>query len=117
MRSLQVVALTLCLLGGLYLLTQAPVFFMPARGDPAIGHQFDANASRLLGAGLLALALAGMRYMKGMYYSATRRLPGPAAQRAYFALIVLALACIGGGFYLAEPGPNPEYRPPMHAPR
>ena len=59
MRSLQVVMLTLCLLGGLYLLTQAPGFFMPGRWDPSIGHQFGPAASRLLGAGLLAMAAVG----------------------------------------------------------
>ncbi|MGD9869996.1 MAG: hypothetical protein AB7S63_02955 [Thauera sp.] len=114
MRSLQVVTLMLCLLGGLYLLTQAPSFFMPARWDPAIGHQFDAHASRLLGAGLLALVLAGLHYMKGMYYGATRTLPGAAEQRRYFVFIVLALGLIVGAFYVAEAGPNPDYRPPAH---
>ena len=114
MRSLQVVALTLCLLGGLYLLTQAPAFFLPSRWDPSMGHDFDPSAARLLGAGMLALALAGMRYMKEMYYSAARHLPGAAGQRQYFALIVLAIVLIASAFQAAEPGPNPDYRPPSH---
>ena len=61
MRSLQVVMLTLCLIGGLYLLTQAPGFFMPDRWDPSIGRQFSPAASRLLGAALLAMAAMGAK--------------------------------------------------------
>lgn len=48
MRSLQMVMFMLCVLGGLFLLVQGPVFFMPARTDPAIGLHFDTLASRLL---------------------------------------------------------------------
>jgi hypothetical protein len=46
---------------------------MPARGNPAIGLQFG-TASRLLGAGLLALAAVGGQYLRAMYYSEERRL-------------------------------------------
>ena len=52
MRSLQVVMLMLCVLGGLFLLVRAPEFFLPAQWDPSIGRSFDPLASRLLGAGL-----------------------------------------------------------------
>lgn len=100
----------LCVFGGLYLLTQAPAFFLPDRWEPAIGRQFDATASRLLGAGLLALAALGGTYLRAMYYRAERRLPDPAAQRRYFVLLVLALALIMVAMLSAEPGPNPEYR-------
>ena len=79
MRSLQVVMLMLCVLGGLFLLVRAPEFFLPAQWDPSIGRSFDPLASRLLGAGLLALAAAGAGYIHAMYYSMPRRLPGPAA--------------------------------------
>lgn len=115
MRSLQVVMLTLCLVGGLYLIMQAPVFFLPERWDPAIGRQFDAAASRLLGAGLLVLAVLGAQYMHQMYYSARRRLPAAPAQRRYFLLVVLALALISAAMYRATPGPNPDYRAPGSA--
>ncbi|MDX9885964.1 hypothetical protein [Thauera sp.] len=115
MRSLQVVMLTLCLIGGLYLLTQAPSFFMPGRGDPSVGHQFDPAASRLLGAALLTMAAMGALYMRAMYYSARRRLPGPAAQLRYFMLLVLALGLFAAALFVAEPGANPEYRPPAQA--
>ena len=81
MRSMQMVMFMLCVLGGLFLLTQGPAFFMPARIDPAIGLHFDAFASRLLGAGLLALAAVGGQYLRAMYYSEQRRLPNAAAQR------------------------------------
>ena len=47
----------LCVLGGLFLLVRAPEFFLPAQWDPSIGRSFDPLASRLLGAGLLALIL------------------------------------------------------------
>ncbi len=115
MRSLQVVMLTLCLIGGLYLLTQAPSFFMPGRWDPSIGHQFGPTASRLLGAGLLAMAAMGALYMRAMYYSARRRLPGPAEQLQYFVLLVLALGLFAAALFVAEPGANPDYRPPAHS--
>ena len=115
MRPMQVVMLTLCLLGGLYLLTQAPAFFMPARGNPALAHYFSPGASRLLGGALLAMAAAGVLYMRAMYYRARRQLPGPREQRGYFALLVVALALFAAALSVAEPGANPEYRPPLDA--
>ncbi len=111
MRSLQVVMFSLCVLGGLFLLTQAPSFFLPDRFDPSMGRQFDATASRLLGGGLLAIAGLGGSYLRTMYYSGERRLPGPQAQRRYFALVVVALVLLSAALFSAEPGPNPEYRP------
>ena len=111
MRSVQVVMFMLCVLGGLYLLTQAPVFFLPSRGDPAIGLQFDAVAARLLGAGLLALATVGGVYLRMMYYTGQRRLPDPSAQRRYFGLLLLALVLLLAALLSAETGPNPDYRP------
>ncbi len=113
MRSLQVVMLMLCVLGGLFLLVRAPEFFLPAQWDPSIGRSFDPLASRLLGAGLLALAAAGAGYIHAMYYTIPRRLPGPAAQRRHFTLLLAALVLIGAALARAEPGPNPDYRPPL----
>lgn len=115
MRSLQVVMLSLCLLGGLYLLTQAPSFFMPERWDPSIGRQFGPHASRLLGGALLTMAAIGALYMRAMYYSEQRRLPDPAAQLRYFVLLMLALALFTAALWVAEPGANPDYRPPISA--
>ena len=115
MRSLQVVMFMLCVLGGLFLLAQGPAFFMPARGNPAIGLHFDAIASRLLGAGLLSLSAVGGQYLRAMYYSEQRRLPNAATQRIYFTCLILALALIGGAMLGAEPGANPDYRPPSSA--
>ena len=115
MRSLQMVMFMLCVLGGLFLLTQGPVFFMPARTDPAIGLQFDATASRLLGAGLLALSAVGGQYLRAMYYREQRMLPNAAAQRIYFVCLILALTLIGGAMLRAVPGANPDYRPPSSA--
>ncbi|HAF55168.1 MAG TPA: hypothetical protein DCL01_08120 [Thauera sp.] len=115
MRSLQVVMLTLCLLGGLYLITQAPSFFLPARWDPSIGHQFGPAASRLLGAALLTMAAVGGLYMRLMYYSLRRRLPGPREQLRYFVLLLIALGLLAAALLVAEPGANPDYRPPTQA--
>lgn len=112
MRSVQVMMFCLCVLGGLFLMTQAPSFFMPDRWDPSIGRQFDATTSRLLGAALLAIAWLGAGYLRHHYYSETRHLPAPGAQRRYFAVLVLALGLLTSAFNLAEPGPNPDYRPP-----
>ena len=115
MRSLQMVMFMLCVLGGLFLLVQGPIFFMPARTDPAIGLHFDATASRLLGAGLLALAAVGGQYLRAMYYSEQGPLPNAAAQRVYFACLILALLLIGAAMWRAQPGANPDYRPPSSA--
>lgn len=111
MRSMQVVMFALCVLGGLYLLIQAPAFFLPNRADPAIGLQFDAGAARLLGAGLLAAAAAGSIYLRRMYYSVQRRLPGMAEQRRYFVLLLLALGLIVAAMLSAQPGTDPDRRP------
>lgn len=100
----------LCVLGGLYLLTQAPAFFLPSRGDPAIGLQFDALASRLLGAGLLALAAVGGFYLRAMYYAEERRLPGPAEQRRYFRPAAAGTGPAAGS--LAQRRDRPEPRLP-----
>ncbi|MHB1373232.1 MAG: hypothetical protein ACYC5W_13190 [Thauera sp.] len=113
MRSIQVVMLTLCLLGGLYLLTQAPTFFMPARGNPALAYHFSPEAARLLGGALIAMAAAGMLYMRAMYYREHRQLPGPREQRGYFLLLVIAFGLFAAALVIAEPGANPEYRPPL----
>ncbi|ATE62261.1 hypothetical protein [Thauera sinica] len=112
MRTLQVLMFMLCLLGGLYLLMQAPAFFMPDRWNPATGRQFDAAAARLLGAALLAIAAAGASYLRHFYYGERRRLPGPATQRRHFMLLLLALALLAVALVTAEPVANPDYRPP-----
>lgn len=112
MRSIQMVMFMLCVLGGLYLLWYAPSFFLPARGNPAFGLNFDALSARLLGAGLLAAAAAGSIYLRRMYYGAERRLPGPALQRRYFVLLLLALGLIGAAMFNAEPGTDPDRPPP-----
>lgn len=112
MRALQIIMLLLCVLGGARLLLDAPAFFMPAR-NPAIGVFFDPFASRLLGGGLLALALTGGQYLHAMYYGGRKRLRrNRAAQLGYFALLMLALALLAAAMWRSEVGPNPDYRPP-----
>jgi len=116
MRTFQVMMLTLCLLGGAYLLLHAPVFFMPDRWDPSVGREFSPLASRVLGGGLLSMAALALIFLRHHYYSATRRLPGPAMQRVYFGLVMLAITLVTLAFNLAEPQPNPEHRGSRPAP-
>lgn len=113
MRSAQVLMLTLCVLLGLLLLIQAPSFFLPERWDPAFGREFDALASRLLGAALLTVGWLGGGYLHRFYYrTGARRLSGAHAQRRHFALMLLALGLVTAAFLHAPRGPNPDYRPP-----
>ncbi len=113
MRAFQVVMFSLCVLGGLYLLIQAPAFFLPDRWNPAVGWRFDPPAARLLGGALLAIAWNGAGYLRRFYYGdSARRLLEPAAQHRHFAVMVLALALFAAAFSIATPGPNPDYRPP-----
>lgn len=115
MRTFQVLMLTLCVVGGLHLLLQAPSFFMPDRWDPAVGRQFDATASRLLGGGLLAMAAMALIFLRHHFYAEVRRLPSSSVQKWYFALAVLAICLITLAFNLAEQVQNPD-RPPLPAP-
>lgn len=113
MRSLQVFIVTLCLFGGLYLLIHAPGFFLVDRWDAAIGHRFEPPATRLLGAGLLTLAAAGVGYLR-QFYSPNRARPTLRWQRLHFALLIVALLLLGLAQQAATPGPNPDYRPRAH---
>lgn len=105
--------LTLCLVGGLHLMLQAPAFFLPDRWDPAFGRQFDGTAARVLGAGLLAMAAMALIFLRHHFYAEVRRLPGRTMQKVYFGLVVLALSLFTLAFNLAEQVPNPD-RPASH---
>ncbi|MDR1425010.1 MAG: hypothetical protein LBI92_10485 [Azoarcus sp.] len=111
MRTFQVMLFVLCLTLGLYLLAAAPEFFMPARDDPAWGHQFGAPAARALGGGLLAIAGMAFIYLRHRYYGETPSLPGPAMQKLYFAFALLALALMTLAINLAEPVQAPALAP------
>ncbi|AWI79943.1 hypothetical protein CEW87_11555 [Parazoarcus communis] len=111
MRTFQVLMLTLCLVGGLHLLLQAPEFFLPDRWDPAFGRQFDATASRVLGGGLLAMAAMALIFLRHHFYAEVRRLPGAAMQKIYFGLVLMALGLITLAFNLADLVPNPDRAP------
>ncbi|MDR2259505.1 MAG: hypothetical protein LBE06_00930 [Azoarcus sp.] len=120
-RGFLVLMLALCVLGGLYLFIHGPVFFMPGRLDPALGRQFGAAASRALGAGLLAMAGMGAIFLCGNYHITPRRLPGPAMQKLYFTLAVLAVGLMGLAVALSEPvlaapAAIPVSRPAIPAP-
>ena len=100
----------LCLVGGVYLLLAAPEFFLPERDDPAMGRLFGPLATRTLGAGLLAIAALAMIFLRH-YFAEPRRAPGPAMQKIYFALIVLALGLVSLSLNLAEPVRAPGEKP------
>jgi hypothetical protein len=112
MRTFQVLMLTLCLVGGLHLVLQAPAFFLPDRWDPAFGRQFDADASRVLGCGLLAMAAMALIFLRHHFYAEVRRFPGPTMQKIYFGLVIMALGLITLAFNLADLVPNPDRPPP-----
>ena len=111
MRSLQVFIVMLCLMSGSYLLLQAPEFFLVDRWDAARGHQFGPLAARLLGAGLLCMAAAGLGYLRH-FYSEIRHSPSPGWQKLHFTLVLAAMLLIGSAYQVATPGPNPEFRQP-----
>lgn len=111
MRTFQVLTLTLCLVVGLYLLLLAPAFFLVDRWNPAQGLWLDAHSARLLGLGLLCIALAGRHFLRLFDKDGPRR-PSAGWQRRNFALILAALALIGLALARGEAGPNPDYRQP-----
>ncbi|MDR3212851.1 MAG: hypothetical protein LBT71_02870 [Azoarcus sp.] len=116
MRFFSVMMFVLCTLGGLYLLTAAPAFTLPDRGDPAHWRQFGTLAARTLGGGLLAISALAAIFLRHHYYAEVRHPPGPAVQKLYFALIVLALGLISLALDLAEPVPAPPTRSAAPAP-
>lgn len=112
MRTFQVMLFILCLALGLYLLVATPEFFMPARDDPSLGRQFKAWAARALGGGLLAIAGMALIYLRHRYYGETPSPPGPALQKLYFALALMALGLMTLAINLAEPVQAPASVPP-----
>jgi len=110
MRTFLASVILLCLFSGLYLL-QGPEFFMPARDDPTFAVRLSGLSSRLLGAGLLLLAVLGV-----MASRQAGRSGGRAASRVwqmcFFFLTVAALVLITAALLSGTPGPNPEAQPP-----
>jgi membrane associated rhomboid family serine protease len=106
LRAFLVMMFVLCALCGLYLLVFAPEFFMPERGNPALGRQFGPLAARTLGAALAAIAVLAAIFLRHQY-AETRRHPSPKVQKIYFALILLALGLLNLSLNLAEPVPAP----------
>lgn len=102
MRTLIALTIVLCIAGAAYLLP-GTTFFWPDRIDPSRGVLLQGTASSLLGAGLLAIALAGA--------AASRRAGGrgtsPRWQTGYFLLLTAALGLIGAAFSLGEQVTNP----------
>ena len=94
--------LTLCVIGGLYLLIQGPLFYLPSRWNPHEGHLFGPLSSRLLGAGLLVTAWAGRLYFQNFYYREKRLSLPPSTQSRYFLCILLALILITAAFINAR---------------
>ena len=110
MRTFIAFTMTLCLLGGAWLL-QGPSFFWPDRFDPSQGVFLDGLSAQLLGAGLLTIAALGAmviaRAARGVRGAATR-----GWQVRYFLLILVALGLVSAAFSLGERGPNPDWRAP-----
>ena len=105
LRAFLVMMFVLCTLCGLYLLTFAPEFFMPAR-DGLAGRQFDPLAARVLGAALAVIAVLATIFLRHQY-AETRRHPTQTVQIIYFVLILLAIGLINLSLNLAEPIPAP----------
>jgi hypothetical protein len=103
MRGFQVSMFVLCLSCGIYLLVNAPEFFLPDRYSPARGWQFSPIAARILGGGLLAIAAMALIFFRHHYHGAGHRLPGATIQKIYFVLAILALGLITLALNLAEP--------------
>jgi len=116
MRAFQVLATMLCLVCGLFLLWQAPGFFLPDRFDPSRGWLLAPRESRLLGAGLLCCATAGARFLGQRYYRADAGRPGLSWLHRHFILMLLTIGLISAALMLARQAPNPDYRPPAANP-
>ncbi|AKU10379.1 hypothetical protein AzCIB_0474 [Azoarcus sp. CIB] len=110
MRTFIAFTMTLCLLGGAWLL-RGPAFFWPDRLDPSQGVFLGGLSAQLLGAGLLTIAGLGAmviaRAARGVRGAATR-----GWQVRYFLLILIALGLLSAAFSLGERGPNPDWRTP-----
>ena len=109
MRTLIAFSIILSLVAGIWLM-QGQSFFWPDRHDPARGVQLEASASRLLGAGLLLIAVCGVMVVQQAGSGRQRAAPEH-WQRRFFVLIMLALGLIAAAIYQGEPGPNPDARP------
>ncbi len=104
MRTFLATALLFCLLIGLYLLVFGPVFEMPDRARPGCGWLVTAPVSRLIGVGLLALAVAGWRVQRSAWQDNLLRQPRWALY-LHFALTSGALLIFMLASALAPYGP------------
>ncbi|MFN3986203.1 MAG: hypothetical protein ACK4KV_11960 [Rhodocyclaceae bacterium] len=109
MRTFLAFVILLCAIGGLYLL-QGPELFWPDRWDPSHGVQLGSLSTRLLGMGLLTIALLGVMAARQAARAQGRAAPW-AWQKRYFLLMMVALGLIATAFMRGEPGPNPDWRP------
>lgn len=110
MRSLSLFMVILSGLGGAWLILQGD-FTLPNRFDPALATHFPMLATRLLGAAMVALALAGIHFMahmaSGRPVASARRW-----QQRQFVLLSLSIVLFTAAFLNAEVVPNPDYRAP-----
>lgn len=107
MRTFLVMSLMLCLFLGGYLLMHAPAFFMVNRFDPSQGVWLSPESSRVLGIGLLVIAVGGARFVRQCFYVCER--PKPGWHRWHFALTTLGLLLMGLALYSGEAGINPDF--------
>lgn len=111
MRTVSLFVVILSALGGGWLIMRGD-FFLPNRFDPSLATHFGSTAARLLGAAMVALAVAGINFMRHMASGQ----PVARARRwqvQQFVFISISIVLFTAAFIGAEVLPNPDYRPPV----
>lgn len=113
MRTVSLFVVILSALGGAWLIARGD-FYLPNRFDPSLATHFAGLSARLLGAAMVALAVAGINFMhhmaSGMPVARARRW-----QLRQFIFISLSIVLFTGAFIGAEVTPNPDHRPSSSA--
>ncbi|QID16623.1 hypothetical protein G3580_02655 [Nitrogeniibacter mangrovi] len=113
MRTVSLFVVMLSAVGGLWIVLRGD-FYLPNRFDPSLATHFAGLAARLLGAALIALAAAGVNFMRhmasGMPVARARQW-----QWRQFVLVSLTIILFTAAFIGAEVVPNPDHRPAAHA--
>jgi len=109
MRTVSLFVIILSALAGAWLFMRGD-FFLPNRFDPSLATHFSGLSARLLGAALLALAIAGINFMQHM----ASGMPVARArgwQLRQFIFLSLSIVLFTAAFIGAEVTPNPDHRP------
>ncbi len=113
MRTVSLFVVILSALGGAWLIMRGD-FYLPNRFDPSLATHFGSTAARLLGAAMVALAVAGINFMRHM----ASGLPVARAKRwqtQQFVFVSTSIVLFTAAFISADVRPNPDYRPPTHS--